>query len=335
MELTWFRYLLTTTSLALWLVAPNVFGKDAFGLDAYKIRAEMLTKAEKPYKTKFGNSINVYAIGHAQPPSKEKTPHVRFLIQGGLHGNELLASDFVAWLAKRFANGESLLNTLNNGNISIDFVPYANPDGTIQFTRYNSNQINLNRNFDVLWGVTRENPGPSPFSENETRAIRDLVLSRDYTAAVDVHGFVNWIVLPTSPSDGLKGLPKVSAERRKTYDLWASAVKSHAAKQLPGYEVKTAGELKDGGAFEDFTWWSGGVPAICLELFTDSRHVLMSFADTIINLLTPKGLNTEERTASKHSDTFIAYESYIHSLFQEAIKIDSGIENKREVVSTK
>jgi predicted deacylase len=334
MELTRFRYLLTTASLAYWLLTPAVFGKDAFGLDAYKIRAELLTKPEKPYTTKFGNSINVYAVSPVQP-TKVKNQHVRFLIQGGLHGNELLASDFVAWLAKRFANGESILNTLNKGNISIDFVPYANPDGTIQYTRYNSNQINLNRNFDVLWGMTRENPGSSPFSENESRAIRDLVISRDYTAAVDVHGFVNWIVLPTSPNEGLKGLPKTTQEQRKKYELWESAVKAETRRQLPGYEIKTAGGLKDGGAFEDFAWWNAGVPAICLELFTDNRHVLMSFADTIIKLLTPKSLDPSNRVAGKHSDTFIVYESYVHSLFQEAIKIESGTDNKNEVVSTK
>lgn len=335
MKLAGFTNVILITSLALWLAVPSAAAKDAFGLDAYKIRAELLTKTEKPYTTKFGNSINVYAIDHSQMKDSPNKQRVRFLIQGGLHGNELLASDFVAWLAKRFATGESLLNTLHGGNISIDFIPYANPDGTIQFTRYNSNFVNLNRNFDVLWGLTRENPGPRPFSENESRAIRDLILQRDYTAVVDVHGFINWIVLPTAPSENLKGLPKISSERRKLYDQWASAVKHHTSKQLPGYEIKTAGELKDGGAFEDFAWWSAGVPALCLELFTDSRHVLMSFADSIIKLLTPQTLNSERRSTNGRSDTFVAYESYIHSLFQEAIKIDSGVEDKREVVWTK
>ena len=335
MGLALFKTFWNISILGLCLSATASLGKDAFGLDAYKMRAESLTKPDKPYTTKFGNAINVYAVSHSQVKADTKSQHARFLIQGGLHGNELLASDFVAWLAKRFASGESLLNALNNGNISIDFIPYANPDGTIQFTRYNGNRVNLNRNFDVLWGLTRENPGPSPFSENESRAIRDLVLSRDYTAAIDVHGFVNWIVLPTSPDEDLKGLPKINSERRKTYARWASAVKSHTSKQLPGYEIKTAGELKDGGAFEDFAWWSGGVPSVCLELFSDNRHVLMSFAETIIKLLTPKSLHSDERLGGRHSDTFIAYESYIYSLFQEAIKIDSNVENKREVVSTK
>jgi hypothetical protein len=322
------------TLISFWLVSGNTFAKDAFGLDAFKIRAEDLTKPKKPYTTKFGNPINVYTLVNSNQASTSQKPQIRFLIQGGLHGNELLASEFVGWLAKRFASGESILNTLNGGHISIDFVPYANPDGTIQYTRYNGNGVNLNRNFDVLWGLTRENPGTQAFSESESRAIRDLVFSRDYTAAVDVHGFINWIVLPTSPKEPLKGLPKISAARQGKYDRWVKAVKSHTNKQLPGYEIKTAGELRDGGAFEDFAWWSAGVPAVCLELFTDSRHVLMSFASTIMKILTPKNFDSQKNIASSNSDTFEAYENYIHSLFQEAIDIKSGSEMKREIVST-
>lgn len=322
--------------LAISSQGQALWAKDAFGLDAFKTRVEVITSSEQPYRTRYGNSINVYAIPNPQQEVKS-TPKqtLRFLIQGGLHGNELLASEFVAWLAKRFASGESLLNTLAQGDISIDFIPYANPDGTIQYTRYNANGINLNRNFDVLWGLTRENPGTKPFSENESRAIRDLILKRDYTAAIDVHGYVNWIVLPTSPKESIKGLPKTTTEQQKRYELWSKAVRSQTAKQFPGYEVKTAGELGDGGAFEDFAWWSAGVPSVCLELFTDSRHVLFSFASSIMKSLTPKGFLPEDRMAVKNGDTFLAYEAYVHGLFSEAIKIKTGITRRRDVVSTK
>jgi hypothetical protein len=32
------------------------------------------------------------------------------------------------------------------------------------------------------------------------------------------------------------------------------------------YQIKTAGELGDGGAFEDWAFWGAGVPAFCLEM---------------------------------------------------------------------
>ncbi len=323
-------------ALALGLLALEQVGvaKDAFGLDQFKVRIETITKPQNSYATKYGTPLSVYAITPTQNPRSQKSEPLRFLIQGGLHGNELLSSEFVAWLAQRFANGESLLNTLNNGHIAIDFVPYANPDGTIQYTRYNANKVNLNRNFDVLWGMTREHPGPAPFSEPETRAIRDLVLKRKYTAAIDVHGYVNWIVLPTAPSEKFKELSKISSDRQALYAQWDKAVRRETAKQLPGYEIKTAGELGDGGAFEDFAWWSGGSLATCLELFTDSRHVMASLADTIINFIAPKTLSANKQHQTRQSDTFIAYENYVHSLFNEAITIKSKKDSqKKDVVS--
>ncbi len=323
-------------ALALGLLSLEQVGaaKDAFGLDQFKVRLETITKPQNSYATKYGTPLTVYAIKHPQSVRSLKSEPLRFLIQGGLHGNELLSSEFVGWLAQRFANGDSLLNTLNNGHIAIDFVPYANPDGTIQYTRYNANKVNLNRNFDVLWGMTRENPGPAPFSETETRAIRDLVSTRKYTAAIDVHGYVNWIVLPTAPTEKFKELSKIPTDRQVVYEQWEKAVRRETAKQLPGYEIKTAGELGDGGAFEDFAWWSGGALAACLELFTDSRHVMTSLADTIINLLAPKTLSASNQQQIRQSDTFIAYENYVHSLFNEAITIKSKKDSqKKDVVS--
>src|SRR5690606_19363421 len=119
--------------------------------------------------------------------NSELTSEYRFLVQGGLHGNEKLASAFVLWLAQRFAAGESLLNQLQVEGAAFDFLPYANPDGAHAHSRYNARGVNLNRNFGVLWGLTRENPGKDSFSEPETRAIRYLFQESRYTAAVDVH----------------------------------------------------------------------------------------------------------------------------------------------------
>lgn len=306
--------------------------KDAFGLDEYKSSVESITKPDTPYRTRYGNQINVYSIKNPSEKMQNSGATRRFLIQGGLHGNELLGSEFVAWLAQRFAKGESLLNTINRGQIEIDFVPYANPDGTVQFTRYNGNQINLNRNFGVLWGTTKENPGPKAFSESETRAIRDLFKQRDYTGSIDVHGYVNWIVIPTSPQDNLKGLPRSSPEKIAAYQQWAKAVNQETTKLMPGYEVKTAGSLGDGGAFEDYAWWGANVPAACLEVFSSDRFVPKSIAAKLVDLLTPKALGLKS-TMPGMSDTFLVYESYVHSLFLEAIKIKAGLPEEHQLAS--
>ena len=313
-------------------LADRGFGKDAFGLDNHKAPIEAVTKPDVPYRTRFGNQITVYAVNNPGLNVDQNHPAVRFLVQGGLHGNELLGSEFVGWLAQRFAKGESPLNMLNGGDVAIDFVPYANPDGTIQYTRYNGNKINLNRNFGVLWGVTKENPGPSAFSEDETRAIRDLFAKRDYTGSIDVHGYINWVVIPTDPQDEIKGLPRADAAKFAKYRQWAAAIKRETATHMPGYEVKTAGSLGDGGAFEDFAWWGAGVPSACLEIFSRDRFVTQSLASKIVDLLTPKVFGSAQAIKDS-SDMFLAYENYIHSLFLEAIKIKSGNDLNRKMAS--
>ena len=250
------------------------------------------------------------------------------MIQGGLHGNELLASEYVGWLAKRFAKGESILNTINSGNIEIDFIPFANPDGTIQFTRYNGNKINLNRNFGVLWGTTKENPGPKAFSESETRAIRDLFATRNYAGSVDVHGYVNWVVIPTSPDDGVQSFPVVSKAKVDLYEKWRKAVVRETTKAMPGYEVKTAGSLGDGGAFEDFAWWGAGTPSACLEVFSEERYVAQTLAGKFFEWITPN-LFARNRSDTGMTDTFLVYESYMHGIFNEALKLrPEGVETK-------
>ncbi len=312
------RTIITVFLAGLFLVDGKAYGKDGFGLDEFKRPAEVITKPTQPYRTKFGNPIHVYTIKNSDTNQDAST--VRFLIQGGLHGNELLASEYVGWLAKRFAKGESLLNTINSGNVEIDFIPFANPDGTIQFTRYNGNKINLNRNFGVLWGTTKENPGPKAFSESETRAIRDLLTTRNYAGSIDVHGYVNWVVIPTSPNDGLQGLPAVNKTRVEAYEKWRKSVERETTKTMPGYQVKTAGALGDGGAFEDYAWWGAGVPSACLEVFSEERYIAKTLAGKVFDWITP-GIFTRNRADASMTDTFLIYESYMHGLFMEALKL--------------
>ena len=173
--------------------------------------------------------------------NSDKSLNRRFLIQGGLHGNEILTSKFVRWLIERVANNQSPLNEIDN--IEIDFIPVANPDSHGK-SRLNSNNVNLNRNFGVLWGISKEPPGASAFSEAETKAVKRLFTDRKYLSAMDVHGYVNWIVLPT----------RLSRNKLK-YNKWISETRKNI-KILPGkYHIKFAGDLGDGGAFEDWAFW--------------------------------------------------------------------------------
>lgn len=217
---------------------------------------------------------------------------IRFLVQGGLHGDEVSTPKTVRWLAERYKNGSSFLRNLDPWGVAIDFLPVANPGGAFSGQRLNPRGVNLNRNFPVLWGVSQENPGQFPLSEPETQAIERLVRDRQYLAAVDIHGYVSWIIGPSYPHEIQKDIKDEFRSRRQkekgkplpsgkykfentrvsfdhhrvaSHREWIKALHQEMA-YLQGYELHTAGSLGDGGAFEDWAFWHMGVFAFCLEM---------------------------------------------------------------------
>ncbi len=212
----------------------------------------------------------------------------KFLIQGGLHGNERETTKFVQWLSKKMASGQSSLSLLPAENVVLDFLPIANPSGVKSLSRYNDRGVNLNRNFPTLWGLTKEYPGAAPFSEAESQALRSLFIKEKYTGAVDVHGYVNWVVGP-SPL-------KERANRTQEYSAWTSLLKKETSK-LGDYEYKTGLELGDGGAFEDWAFWEQKAFAFCLEMSSAFRY-----------------------TRDKE-DSWAIYEKFILQMFTHAISL--------------
>jgi hypothetical protein len=260
---------------------------------------------DKSLKSNAGSEILVYSFA-----PESKAPAFRFLMQGGMHGNESQASQFVLWIAKRYARGESLLNQLSTDDIAIDFVPYLNPDGVTENNRYNARGVNLNRNFDVLWGITRENPGQKSFSEPETKALRKLFEKQKYTAAVDVHGYINWIVAPSAPEALKVAGHKVSKRQIGIYNSWTQAIRKNMT-MLQGYQYKTGAELGDGGAFEDWAFWKHNTLSYCLELETWFRFVPSK----------KRQFNDLHQPTYGKVDKYAQYETFVYRMFQEAIAI--------------
>lgn len=249
-------------------------------------------------ETKNTHSADVFKTQLAK--SKSQTMHV--LINGGVHANEKYSPVFVKWLKERYNSKRSILNKLPF-DASFDFVPLMNTSGYKNQNRLNSNQVNLNRNFPVLWGMSKENPGKAPASEIETKKLMNLFQKRSYDLAIDVHGYVNWIVLPSSPKllESLTKM-KVSSKESQIYLEWKKETKKNMS-ILGRYDLKTAGGLGDGGSFEDYAFWGEGVLSLCLEMTRDV------FSD------------------EKRLSNFLTYEKFIHASILSAYKL-KGTNNK-------
>jgi len=143
------------------------------------------------------------------------------------HGNEKpgyqFLLSFIKYLCENYSRNESIAFIINNAEIFL--IPMVNPDGVENNTRKNMKPngaflekifpvmrgVNLNRNYDVGWdkwkpwyftsttvtpygdlllyfmGYPPEYRGIEPFSEKETRAVRDFIKERNILIAADYH----------------------------------------------------------------------------------------------------------------------------------------------------
>jgi len=114
-------------------------------------------------------------------------PSMRLL--GGHHGDEYSSVEVtidIAWtLAERYKQGDEDVQSLLDSR-EVWIAPLVNPDGHTEFTRRNSRDVDLNRNYSYLWTSSGAS-GESPFSEVETQAVRQLSIARSFDHSISVH----------------------------------------------------------------------------------------------------------------------------------------------------
>ncbi|HJM66712.1 MAG TPA: M14 family metallopeptidase [Candidatus Thalassarchaeaceae archaeon] len=133
-------------------------------------------------------------------------------IDGGHHGNEHLGTELAFLVAEHYIEGwadgnQEVLDVLATTELHILIM--LNADGNDIDTRWNINQVDLNRNYDHYWNTCEvTQPGDSAFSEAETHAnsiyMNEVVPHADLY--ITMHTGV-WIMLypwgkwPEQPSD--------------------------------------------------------------------------------------------------------------------------------------
>lgn len=119
---------------------------------------------------------------------------------GGIHGRyEENTVDLSNALISFFANNPDAVYP----GVTLDIIPVANPDGYALENRlegrFNSNGVDLNRNWGCDWSVkayfhdSLVNPGSAPMSETETRVIADYALMERPAAVIFYHSAANGI----------------------------------------------------------------------------------------------------------------------------------------------
>ena len=215
-----------------------------------------------------GRTLWVVKISDNPGSLEDDEPELLFL--GAHHGNELIGNEMAIYiietLTKNYDTDPRISWLVNHHQIWI--VPMPNPDGTeytmnVESWRKNrspnyisettpgpfdpkvyptSYGVDLNRNYDIEWGdpggstrLVQQSgtySGPEPFSETETRAIRDLVLEHNFTFYMDYHSGIELILYPwgytsdPTPDNALfEGVAQklselTGYEARQGYDLY-------------------------------------------------------------------------------------------------------------------
>ena len=164
-------------------------------------------------QTELGRNLWMLQISDWSAETKpDGTAKEIVYIDGGHHGNEHLGTELAFLTAEFYIEGwaagdQEVIDVLTTTELHILIM--LNADGNDIDTRWNINQVDLNRNYDHYWNTCpTTQPGSAAFSESETHAnsVYMNTVVPDADLYVTMHTGV-WIMLypwgkwPEQPSD--------------------------------------------------------------------------------------------------------------------------------------
>ncbi len=231
------------------------------------------------------------------PDIEEDEPEIFY--NGNHHAREWLTIEvclyILNYLTDNYLSNSTITNIVDNRQIWV--VPCVNPDGreydnSDDDPSIHSNQpagwrknradngdgsfgVDLNRNYDYMWGGAGASDVPSSqiyrgtegFSENETRAIRNFVREHDFIFSISYHTSGQLILYPwgyTYNKSEDDELFRVVGENM------AGLITNKAGSSYPGYTPQQGSDLyMTSGTDDDWLYGEMGIYAYCIELYPD------------------------------------------------------------------
>jgi PKD repeat protein len=148
----------------------------------------------------------------------EPEPEIGF--DGNIHGDEIGGGEnmirFARWLCQQHNAGNPQITELINTR-EIWIFPLVNPDGKVNLTRYNNNGVDLNRDWGYIWDGEGNSPGP--YSQPESKALRQMAFDNNFTIHMTLHSGIEMYLHPWY----FYQLPCPDADEEETLaDMYAS-----------------------------------------------------------------------------------------------------------------
>lgn len=111
-------------------------------------------------------------------------------IVGGLHGNEKgSVYSIYEMVHQMLKNNNDKLNQILSF-FKINIIPISNPWGFNNYSRRNARDVDLNRNFSYNWEDGGNYKGSEPYSELESKLLRQWILENEFDFVYDIHNNV-------------------------------------------------------------------------------------------------------------------------------------------------
>ena len=215
----------------------------------------------------------------------EEEAEVLFL--GCHHAREWISVEvpflLAGYLLENYAGDPQVRRAVDQSEIWL--VPLVNPDGleySIHSYRYwrknrrlnadGSFGVDLNRNYGYGWGYDNSGSspepasevyrGPSPFSEPETRAVRDFFEQRHFRALISYHSFSQVILYPW----GFIATPTDQDALHMSLASAMSTLMEAVNGRLYGFGASSASLYLTNGDTTDWAFGVAGIPAYTIEL---------------------------------------------------------------------
>ncbi|MFQ5911119.1 MAG: M14 family zinc carboxypeptidase, partial [Thermoplasmata archaeon] len=272
------------------------------GFTDYHTYSEMVTELNQvvadhspiAYLTSLGSTYegrDIWAMKISDNPQiEEDEPEVYFNCMH--HAREWLTAEVCLYIVQTLTDGFGV-NTTITGIVNerqVWVVPMVNPDGRTfdggddptSYANWRKNLfpngdgtygVDLNRNYDHMWGGAGASDrtwaqnyrGTGPFSELETRSIRDFVRQHDFVFSISYHSYSQLILYPwgntvnTTVDDFL--LSTLANEM-------SSRITNKAGSSFPGYTPEKASELYlTSGSDDDWLYAEMGIYPFTIELY--------------------------------------------------------------------
>ncbi|MCF8369068.1 MAG: hypothetical protein K9G76_08485 [Bacteroidales bacterium] len=125
-------------------------------------------------------------------------PEAELMFDGGIHGDEYPGAEnvirFARYLCVEYGNDPNITNLVDNRETWLYLM--VNPDGRVNVSRYNNNNVDLNRDWAYMWDAWGSSTGPC--SQIESKALRECMYNNQFVVHTTYHAGTEYVSLPWS-----------------------------------------------------------------------------------------------------------------------------------------